>query len=97
MPRVPVRIFVEIIPLIAGTMIILYAIQGAYLPTVKASIPVLVDTEYFMQANSVVDIISCQSDRAAVSERFDRHERSRKSDGLFHRWQAEGGISEPMD
>ena len=48
----------EIVPLIAVTMIILYAIQGAYQPAVKASIPVLVDTEYLMQANSVVDIIS---------------------------------------
>jgi putative permease len=48
----------EIVPLIAISMIILYSIQGAYQPTVKASIPVLVDTKYLMQANSVVDIIS---------------------------------------
>lgn len=48
----------EIVPLIAITMIILYAIQGVYQPSVKASIPVLVDTEYLMQANSVVDVIS---------------------------------------
>ncbi len=48
----------EIVPLIAVSMIILYAIQGAYQPAVKASIPVLVDTKYLMQANSVVDIIS---------------------------------------
>lgn len=48
----------EIVPLIAISMIILYAIQGAYQPAVKASIPVLVDTKYLMQANSVVDIVS---------------------------------------
>lgn len=48
----------EIVPLIAVTMIILYAIQGAYQPAVKASIPVLVDTGHLMQANSVVDVIS---------------------------------------
>lgn len=48
----------EIVPLIAITMIVLYAIQGVYQPSVKASIPVLVDTEYLMQANSVVDVIS---------------------------------------
>lgn len=48
----------EIVSLTAAAMMILYAIQGAYQPAVKASIPVLVDTEYFMQANSVVDVIS---------------------------------------
>ncbi len=48
----------EIVPLIAAMMIILYAIQGAYQPAVKASIPILVDTKYLMQANSVVDVIS---------------------------------------
>lgn len=48
----------EIVPLIAITIIILYAIQGAYQPAVKASVPVLVDMKHLMQANSVVDIIS---------------------------------------
>ncbi|MDK2584551.1 MFS transporter [Romboutsia sedimentorum] len=48
----------NIVPLMAATMIILYGIQGAYQPAVKASIPVLVDTKHIMQANSVVDVIS---------------------------------------
>lgn len=47
-----------IVPLIAVTMIILFAIQGAYQPAVKSSIPILIDKEYLMQANSMVDIIS---------------------------------------
>ena len=49
---------ISIVPLMAVTMIILYGIQGAYQPTVKASIPILVDTEYLMQANSIIDVIS---------------------------------------
>lgn len=48
----------SMIPLVVATMIILYAIQGAYRPAVKASIPALVDAEHFMQANSMVDVIS---------------------------------------
>lgn len=51
----------DIIPLMASTMIILYGIQGAYQPAVKASVPVLVDTKYLMQANSIVDVISSLS------------------------------------
>jgi len=48
----------DIVPLMAITMIILYGIQGAYQPAVKASIPVLVDSSHIMKANSVVDMIS---------------------------------------
>lgn len=48
----------NIVPLIAATLLLLYAIQGTYQPAVKASIPALVDKESFMQANSVVDVIS---------------------------------------
>lgn len=51
----------DIIPLMAATMIILYGIQGAYQPAVKASVPVLVDAKYLMQANSIVDVISSLS------------------------------------
>lgn len=47
-----------IIPLMAAAMMILYGIQGVYQPAVKASIPYLVDAEYLMQANSIVDVIS---------------------------------------
>ncbi|MCR4432142.1 MAG: MFS transporter [Tepidanaerobacteraceae bacterium] len=49
---------IDIVPLMAITMIILYGIQGAYQPAVKASIPVLVDSSHIMKANSVVDMIS---------------------------------------
>lgn len=49
---------INIVPLMAITMIILYGIQGAYQPAVKASVPVLVESEYIMKANSVVDMIS---------------------------------------
>ena len=48
----------DIVPLIAATLLILFAIQGAYQPAVKASVPALVDTEHLMLANSVVDVIS---------------------------------------
>ena len=48
----------DVVPLIGITMMILYGIQGAYQPAVKASVPVLVDTEHIMQANSLVDVIN---------------------------------------
>jgi len=49
---------IDIIPLIAITMIALYGIQGAYQPAVQASIPVLVKPEYLMQGNSIVNTIT---------------------------------------
>ena len=55
---------IDIVPLIAITMIILCGIQGAYQPAVKASIPVLVKTEHMMQANSVVDLINSLANMA---------------------------------
>ena len=48
----------EIVPLVAITMIILYGIQGAYQPAVQASVPILVEKEYIMQGNSVVNLIN---------------------------------------
>ena len=48
----------DIVPLMAITMMILYGIQGAYQPAVKASVPVLVESEHIMKANSVVDMIN---------------------------------------
>lgn len=48
----------DIVPLIGITMMVLYGIQGAYQPAVKASVPVLVDAEHIMQANSLVDVIN---------------------------------------
>lgn len=49
---------INIVPLMAVTMMILYGIQGAYQPAVNASIPILVETRYIVQANSVVNVIS---------------------------------------
>jgi MFS family permease len=55
---------IDIVPLMAITMIILFGIQGAYQPAVKASVPALVETEYIMQANSIVDVINSLSSMA---------------------------------
>ncbi|MDR3267047.1 MAG: MFS transporter, partial [Tannerella sp.] len=49
---------IDIVPLMAITMIILYGIQGAYQPAVQASVPVLVKAEHIMQGNSVVNLIT---------------------------------------
>ncbi len=54
----------DIVPLAAVVMMILYGIQGAYQPAVKASVPVLVEAEHLMQANSVIDVISSLSSMA---------------------------------
>lgn len=48
----------DIVPLIAVTMMLLFGIQGAYQPAVKASVPSLVGPEHIMKANSVVDMIN---------------------------------------
>ncbi|RYD04882.1 hypothetical protein N752_11900 [Desulforamulus aquiferis] len=48
----------NIIPLMAITMMLLYGIQGAYQPAVKASVPVLVGSEHIMKANSIIDMIN---------------------------------------
>lgn len=49
---------IDIVPLMAITMILLYGIQGAYQPAVKASVPVLVESQHIMKANAVVDMIN---------------------------------------
>jgi MFS family permease len=49
---------IDIVPLMAATMMILYGIQGAYQPAVNASIPLLVDAEHIIQGNSVVNMIN---------------------------------------
>ena len=48
---------VAVVPLMAVTMIILYGIDGADRPAVKASVPALVDSKHIMKANSVIDTI----------------------------------------
>lgn len=49
---------VDIVPLMAAAMIILYGIQGAYQPAVQASVPALADSDHMMGANSIVNLIS---------------------------------------
>ena len=55
---------IDLVTLVAITMIILYGIQGAYQPAVKASVPVLVEPENIMKATSVVDMISSSASMA---------------------------------
>lgn len=54
----------HIVPLMAITMMLLYGIQGAYQPAVKASIPALVHAKHIMKANSIVDMINSVSSMA---------------------------------
>lgn len=49
---------VDLVSLLAVTMIILYGIQGAYQPAVQASIPLLVQLEHLMQGNSIINTIT---------------------------------------
>lgn len=48
---------VSIVPLIVITMMLLYGIQGAYSPSVQASIPLLASPENLMPANAVVNLV----------------------------------------
>ena len=48
---------IDIVPLMAVTMIILYGFDGADRPAVKASIPALVGEKDIMKANSVIDMV----------------------------------------
>lgn len=49
---------VNLIFLLAVTLMIFYGIAGAYQPSVQASIPALVSQEYFVEANSIINTIS---------------------------------------
>lgn len=49
---------VNIVILLTVTLMIMYGIAGAYQPSVQASIPALVHTDYIMAANSIVNTIS---------------------------------------
>lgn len=51
----------NIVILLLAALSILYAIQGSYQPAVQASIPLLVDEEGIMQANSMINIVSSLS------------------------------------
>ena len=48
---------VDIVPLMAITMILLFGIDGADRPTVKASIPALIGDKHIMRANSIIDMV----------------------------------------
>ena len=55
---------VAAVPLITVTMIVLYGIDGMDRPAVKASIPALVNTNYIMTANSILDTIDSSAGMA---------------------------------
>ena len=48
----------NLILLLAGTLIVLYGIAGAYQPSVQASVPALVCQDHVMAANSVINTVS---------------------------------------
>lgn len=48
----------NLILLLTVTLMLLYGIAGAYQPSVQASIPVLVNQDNFMEANSIINTIS---------------------------------------
>ena len=55
---------VSAVPLTAVTMILLYAMDGADRPAVKASIPALIGETHMMKANSVIDMVDSTSGMA---------------------------------
>lgn len=52
---------VNLVALLLVVLILLYGIQGAYQPTVQASIPALVTEENLMPANAVINLINSLS------------------------------------
>jgi len=55
---------VEVVPLMAITMIVLYGLDGADRPAVKASVPALVGEKHIMKANSVIDMVDSTASMA---------------------------------
>jgi len=55
---------VDIVPLMAITMIILYGLDGADRPAVKASVPALVSEKHIMKANSIIDMVDSTASMA---------------------------------
>ncbi len=49
---------VNLVALLLIVLILLYGIQGAYQPSVQASIPALLSPEILMQGNSVINLVS---------------------------------------
>jgi len=54
----------DVVPLMAVTMIILYGIDGADRPAVKASIPALIGENQIMKANSIIDMVDSTASMA---------------------------------
>lgn len=48
----------DLVLLLTVTLMLLYGIAGAYQPSVQASIPALVSQDHFMEANSIINMIS---------------------------------------
>ena len=48
----------NLVALLLCALFILYGINGAYQPAVQASIPILLQSEYIMQGNAVINLIS---------------------------------------
>ena len=48
----------DLVTLLSITLMLLYGIAGAYQPSVQASIPLLVPSECYMQANSIINTVS---------------------------------------
>lgn len=55
---------IAVVPLIVATMIILYSLDGANRPAVKASITVLVDEKHIMKGNSIIDMVDSTASMA---------------------------------
>lgn len=49
---------VNLVMLILVTLVLLYGVQGAYQPTVQASIPALVEQDNLMSANAIINLVS---------------------------------------
>lgn len=52
---------VNLVVLLIAVLMILYGIQGAYQPTVQASIPLLIPGEHLMQGNAIINLVSSLS------------------------------------
>ena len=47
----------DVTVLVSSTMMILFGIQGVYGPAVKASIPLIVNQDHILKANSIIDLV----------------------------------------
>ena len=49
---------VSLVPLMIAVLMILYGISGIYQPAVQASIPLIVEKQFLMQGNAVINMVS---------------------------------------